>query len=83
LTLIRWTNEAILVLARLREREHLVLFSHLDLVVEFPRMYPARQRGRFAGMRFFQIEKRWLVYYGVAADQVLIFDIVPSSARAE
>jgi plasmid stabilization system protein ParE len=83
LTPIRWTNEAILVLARLREREHVALFSHLDLVAEFPRMYPARQRGRFAGMRFFQIEKRWLVYYSVAADHVLIFNIVPARARAE
>jgi len=80
---IRWTNEAVVHLAKLREKERAALFAHLGLVVEFPRMYPVRQGGRFVGLRYFQVDKRWLVYYKVSEDDVLVFDIVPARAQAE
>ena len=82
MTSIRWTNEAILALASLTAAERKVLFDRLDAVAAFAQMYPRRQRGRFAGLRYFALEKRWLVYYQ-PSDQgdVLVFAIVPALAR--
>ena len=82
MTSIRWTNEAIFALASLTAAERKVLFDRLDAVAAFAQMYPRRQRGRFAGLRYFALEKRWLVYYQ-PSDQgdVLVFAIVPALAR--
>lgn len=78
---IRWTNEAILALASLRGAERQSLFERLDLVAQFPAMYPTRQRGRFADLRYFVLENRWIVYYRGNENEVLVFDIVPALAR--
>ncbi len=82
MTSIRWTHEAILALASPTASERKTLFDRLDAVTAFPQMYPRRQRGRFAGLRYFALEKRWLVYYE-PSDQgdVLVFAIVPALAR--
>ena len=60
---IRWTNEAIIALASLTPPQRRPLFDRLDLIAQFPAMYPRRQRGRVAGLHYFVLEKRWLVYY--------------------
>ncbi len=78
---LRWTNEAILALASLSNRARQALFDTLDLVVEFPAMYPARQRGKFAGLRYFVLQRRWIVYYRSGDDGVLVLTIVPALAR--
>lgn len=78
----RWTNEAILALASLTPSQRQALFDLLELIIQFPGMYPRRQRGQFVGLRYFMLERRWLVYYrhnDVAG--VLIFAIVPALAR--
>lgn len=78
----RWTNEAILALASLTPPQRKALFDLLELIMQFPLMYPKRQRGRFAGLRYFMLERRWLVYYRHNdAAGVLIFAIVPALAR--
>jgi len=81
-TSIRWTNEAILALASLTAAERKVLFDRLDAVTAFAQMYPRRQRGRFAGLRYFALDQRWLVYYQWSdRGDVLVFAIVPALAR--
>ena len=79
---IRWTNEAIIALASLTPPQRRPLFDRLDLIAQFPAMNPRRQRGRFAGVRYFVLEKRWLVYYRQdERGDILIFAIVPALAR--
>src|SRR5207245_2419630 len=79
---IRWTNQAILALASLTGRERQVLLDRLELVGQFPAMYPARQRGRFASLRYFVLSNRWVVYYRPKEEgDLLIFAIVPARAR--
>jgi len=80
---IRWTEEAVRALEALNVRDLDALFERLELVEQFPTMYPQRQRGRFAGLRYLVISKRWLVYYRVAsAEAVVIFDVVPALGRS-
>ncbi len=78
---LRWTNEAVVALASLGNRERQALFDILDLVVEFPAMYPTRQRGKFADLRYFVLQKRWIVYYRSRNGEVLVLAIVPALAR--
>jgi hypothetical protein len=45
-------------------------------------MYPARQRGRFARLRYVVINRRWLVYYRVDdGGSLRVIGIVPALAR--
>jgi len=79
---IRWTNQALLALTSLTTREQRLLLDRLEVAGQFPAMYPARQRGRFARLRYFVINKRWLVYYRVDERGILrIIAIVPALAR--
>ncbi len=78
---LRWTNEAVLGLASLSQKARQDLFERLDLVGRFPEMYPARQRGRFTGLRYFVVARRWIVYYRHAERDLLVFAIVPALAR--
>lgn len=79
---VRWTNEAILALASLTPAQRHALFDLLELIIQFPGMYPRRQRGRFAGLHYFVLERRWLVYYRQdETGDILFIAIVPALAR--
>ncbi|HEX9246758.1 MAG TPA: type II toxin-antitoxin system RelE/ParE family toxin [bacterium] len=77
---LRWTNQAIVALASLTVRERQVLLDRLEMASQFPAMYPARQRGRFTGLRYFVLSRRWVIYYRPEED-LIVFAIVPARAR--
>ena len=69
-------------LEALEQRDEQRLFKLFELVDSFPAMYPKRQRGRFAGLRYFLVGRRWVVYYRIRPDDsILVFAIVPAAAR--
>ena len=78
---IRWTNQALAALVSLTASEQRALLERLDLASRFPAMYPARQRGRFARLRYFVLNKRWLIYYRPVGETLLVFAVVPALAR--
>lgn len=79
MTRIWWTPEAVDALDELDHRDQERLLHRLDLIEQFPEMYPIRQRGRFGGLRYFLLADRWVVYYRVEAERaVLVFTIVPA-----
>lgn len=78
---VRWTNQAIVALASLTDRQRRIALERIDLVRQFPWMYPARQRGRFRSLRYFVLERRWIVYYRLEEDRLIIIDVVPALAR--
>jgi plasmid stabilization system protein ParE len=79
---LRWTDEAILALVGVSEAHRRILLDRIDLIAQFPLMYPVRQRGRFKGLRYFVVQDRWLVFYRVPGDRdILIIAIVPALAR--
>lgn len=79
---VRWTNQAILALASLGARERQLLLDRLEMANQFPAMYPARQRGRFAGLRYFVLSRRWVIYYRPEEEEdLIVFAIVPARAR--
>ncbi len=71
-----------MALASLTPAHRRTLFKMLEPLTDFPAMYPRRQRGRHVGLRYFVLEKRWLVYYRPeATGGILVFAIVPALAR--
>ncbi len=78
---LHWTNEAVNGLTSLSQKARQDLFERLDLVSRFPEMYPARQRGRFTGLRYFVVARRWIVYYRPGEYDLLVFAIAPALAR--
>jgi len=78
---VTWTNEAILAAASLAPQRRRLL-ELLDTLADFPAMYPRRQRGRYAGLRYFVLARRWLVYYRAdETGRIMIFAIVPARGR--
>lgn len=78
---VRWTNEAIVALASLSAAARRALFDRIEMVGQFPAMYPARQRGRFTGLRYFVVGRRWIVYYHAEESAISIVAIVSALAR--
>lgn len=79
MTRISWTPEAVETLDELGDRDQERLLHRLDLIEQFPEMYPTRQKGRYVGLRYFLLADRWVVHYRVEADRaVLVFNIVPA-----
>ena len=77
----RWSNEAIVALASVSASDRRILLQRIELVDQFPAMYPARQRGRFRGLRYFVVGRRWIVYYQAEETTVYVVTIVPARAR--
>ena len=78
---IRWTNTALVALAGLTDSEREEIFERLELVLEFPAMYPVRERGAHGRFRYFVIRRRWIVYYRVLPEEVRVVNIHPARAR--
>jgi plasmid stabilization system protein ParE len=49
--------------------------AKLEVAAEHPEMYPRRERGRYRGYRWFPVG-RWLVFYQVATDAVIVLGIL-------
>jgi len=79
---VTWTNQAIPALRSLNRRDRQGLLDRIEVLTQVPAMYPARQRGRFANLRYFVVNKRWVIYYRPnETGGLLIFAIVPARAR--
>ncbi len=81
MTDVRWTDQAIAALVSLTGRQRRALLERIELAGQFPAMYPFRQRGRFRNLRYFVIERRWIVYYRPEEERLTILAIVPALAR--
>jgi plasmid stabilization system protein ParE len=52
----------------------------IELLQEYPRMYPVRQRGLMRGYRYFAAG-RHLVYYSLTSQEVRIAAVIPGAMR--
>lgn len=78
---VRWTESALATVTSLSRAEQQALLDRLELSREFPEMYPARRRGRFAGLRYFVVNRRWLIYYLADTGRLVVIAIIPALAR--
>jgi plasmid stabilization system protein ParE len=52
----------------------------IELLQQFPKMYPVRRRGLMRGYRYF-VADRHLFYYSLNSEEVLITAIIPGAMR--
>ncbi len=52
----------------------------IDLLEQFPQMYPVRRRGLMRGYRYF-VAGRHLFYYSLTSEEVRITAIIPGVMR--
>jgi len=55
--------------------------ERLELMRQFPEMYPMRQRGPFVGLRYFVVNRRWLLYYRLEHNRIAVIAIIPAFTR--
>ena len=75
---ILWTEPAAAAFRRLSRKIHLSIIDRLDAIVDFPEMYPVRERQPYAGFRYFFTEG-WCVSYVVAGDSLVILAVFSAS----
>ncbi len=52
----------------------------LDLLGEYPEMFPVRRRGLMKGLRYFMAH-RYLFYYSASSTEIRILAILPGQMR--
>jgi hypothetical protein len=72
-----WPESVLEVLLELPEKEREIILERASLLERFPRMFPARMKGRFRNHRWF-LARNWIVYYRVSEDIVYIRGLWPA-----
>jgi plasmid stabilization system protein ParE len=76
---VLWTEPAGRVFRRLSRPAQLPILERLDVIAEFPEMYPVRDRQPYAGFRYF-FTSRWCVSYTTAQDMLIILAVFAARA---
>ena len=74
---ILWTRPAADAFERLPRPVQLSLLDRIELIAEFPEMYPVRERQPYAGFRYF-FARDWCVSYVAAEDSIILLAVFPA-----
>ena len=74
---VLWPESVLEVLLELSEREREIILEKVSLLMQFPRMFPVRMKGRFRNHRWF-LAQNWIVYYRVPDDTIYIRGLWPA-----
>ncbi len=74
---ILWTEPAGRAFRRLPKSVQLAILECLDVISDFPEMYPVRERQPYAEFRYF-FTSRWCVSYTMAEDALIILAVFPA-----
>ena len=74
---VLWTEPAASAFRGLLRRIQQAVLSRIEMLSEFPEMYPVRQHQPYAGFRYFVVENYCLSYV-VAEDAVIILALFPA-----
>lgn len=74
---IVWTEPAAATFRRLSKAVQRELLARIDLLSDFPDLYPVRQRAPYAGFRYFFLGQ-WCVSYAMANDTLVILAVFPA-----
>ncbi len=74
---ILWTGPAASTFRRLRRAVQHDLLARIDLLFDFPDVYPVRERQPYAGFRYFLVGE-WCVSYVTADGTLIILAVFPT-----
>ena len=74
---VLWTDPAADALRRLSGHVREAVLNRIEMIAEFPEMYPVRQHEPYAGFRFFLVEHDCISYV-FAEDTIIVLAIFPA-----
>ncbi len=74
---VLWTESAADTFRRLARHVREAVFTRIEMIAEFPEMYPVRQHEPYAGFRFFLVE-HYCISYVLAEDAVVVLAVFPA-----
>ncbi|MBI3998593.1 MAG: type II toxin-antitoxin system RelE/ParE family toxin [Armatimonadetes bacterium] len=74
---ILWTEPAAAAFRRLPKEVQRDILDRIDLLSDFPDLYPVRDRQPYAGFRYFFV-RRWCVSYVTADGTLIILAVFPT-----
>jgi len=77
---VLWTDTALDGLAEVPASTGQEILRKIRSARRFPNMYPARQRGRYRGYRWFPAGE-WLVFYQVTGKRLIVMGILHGRRR--
>ncbi|MGQ0569513.1 MAG: type II toxin-antitoxin system RelE/ParE family toxin [Armatimonadota bacterium] len=78
---ILWTEPAASTFRRLARAVQDELLARIDLLSDFPDLYPVRERQPYAGFRYF-FARQWCVSYVTAGGTLVILAVFPARRGA-
>lgn len=78
---ILWTAPAASAFRRLPRAVQGELLARVDLLSDFPELYPVRERAPYAGFRYFFVGQ-WCVSYVAANGTLIILAVFPTRRGA-
>jgi plasmid stabilization system protein ParE len=76
-----WTEPAAAAFRRLSDTIQDELLTRIDLLSDFPDLYPVREREPYAGFRFFFV-RAWCISYVTADGMIIILAVFPTRRRS-
>lgn len=74
---VLWTEPAAQTFRRLSRPVQLAILDRIDLIAEFPEMYPVREHQPYAGFRYF-FTMNWCVSYALSGNTIIILAVFPA-----
>ena len=76
-----WTEPAARAFRRLPRSVQLAILERIELISEFPEMYPVREHQPYAGFRYF-FTRDWCVSYTSSGSTIIILAVFPTRRGA-
>ena len=74
---VLWTETAAAAFRRLATHVGEAVLARIEIIAEFPEMYPVKQHAPYAGFRFFLVEHHCISYV-VAEDAIVVLAVFPA-----
>jgi plasmid stabilization system protein ParE len=76
---VLWTEPAGDAFGHLARNVRDAILTRIEMIADFPEMYPVRQHEPYAGFRFFLVE-RYCISYVLAEGAIVVLAVFPATA---
>lgn len=74
---VLWTEPAAETFRHLARHVREAILTRIEMIADFPEMYPVRQHEPYAGFRFFLVE-HYCTSYAIAESAIVVLAVLPA-----
>jgi len=78
---VLWTESAADTFRQLAGHVREAILTRIEMIADFPEMYPVRQHEPYAGLRFFLVE-HYCISYAVAEGAIVVLAVFAARRRS-